>query len=159
GLRLEYSPPGGYQADQTGFTNFEPSRYNPANAPIVTSSGNITSTPNYDPLNGIVFLGKNGVPNNYTNQHVWYLNPTVGFAYDLFGNGKWSIRGGYGISHTQNFLASCQYQCENNYPTTSTETLFKPPFPNATGGTVLPPTAITMTSEALNIQNPYVQTG
>jgi len=134
GIRYNWSP---IPTFDNVVSNLIPSRFNLANAPIVNPDGTFTATPTYDPLNGLVFGGKTpGFPANYTNRHNNFWNPTVGFAYDVTGDGKTSLRGGFAVNHYFYFYGSCSSQCPLNYPATTTTTIVTPNFfPDPIGGT------------------------
>jgi len=97
---------------------FQPEFYNPANAPAVntvngtlcvnsTTNGCVGQTPNanYSKTNGIVQGGSSQAfggaisTTPYTD-----FAPRFGFAYNLTGDGKASLRGGYGIFYNQTQL-------------------------------------------------------
>ncbi|MGH9470826.1 MAG: carboxypeptidase regulatory-like domain-containing protein, partial [Terriglobia bacterium] len=157
GVRWEHVPAG---HDQPGFeTIFDPAQFSAAAVPVVNSNGTITPTSSYNPTNGLIRNGVNGVPLNFTNAHVNYFAPSAGFAWDVFGDGKTSLRGGYGLAYTASPIQSyCLNTCSVNPPLIQSITFNTPNFPNPIGAAVKAAGAPTLASEALNLQLAQVQT-
>lgn len=150
GVRFWYMP---NPHSQAGYSSiFDPARYNPADAPIVNSDGTITPTANYSPVNGLLVAGENGQPLTLLGKHKWDVGPSGGFAWDVFGNGRTSLRGGFGITYTRVPTESDpSFYGATDPPLTQSVTLVDPSFPDAVGGSTAPQGAPGLKSASLNL--------
>ena len=134
-------------------STFDPSLYVAANAPTIdkSNSGNlcvpgapcmgVTPNPSANLLNGIS-INKNAASNPYSatgnspygtkvgSSDNANFAPRVGFAFDVFGNGKTSLRGGYGIAYDSALFGIYEQNIFQNIPFINTPVINNTSFDN-----------------------------
>jgi carboxypeptidase family protein/TonB-dependent receptor-like protein len=120
GLRWSYLGPT-YTHGQFLMNYFFPDRYDPAQAVSIAPDGSIV--PNSGTvLNGLIEEG-NGIPKGGVKSRKNNFSPRLGFAYDLFGDGRTAIRGGFGIFYERIRQNSNYFDGLGNPPVVSTPVL------------------------------------
>jgi hypothetical protein len=143
GLRYSYFP--SPTDSNNTLVNFDPTLYNPANAPVLDPTGQMTGvTVSGAPINAAIYANGLIFPkgaacgaaqaiapqvtcspygsrvNPSSNQN-W--GPRLGIAYDPFGDGKWAIRAGYGIFYDRTLNGIWEQNAFGDPPLVQTTTV------------------------------------
>jgi len=163
GLRFDGLPHAFERYNQ--FSNFVPADYNTSLGNPVTAAGTLNpaaltpynGTPFY--LNGIRLAGVDGFPRGNVQNKYNTWQPRIGFAYDLTGDGKTVIRGGFGMFFERvqgNDVYNAALNPPFAYIPTATNVYFSNPNTSALTGAT---TAQTFPSALTNLEYKYSPPG
>ncbi len=135
--------------------------------------GTVTANTNQDYdginyINGMIFQNNSGVPghaspfgNKVGQADNHNFAPRFGFAYDLFGDGKTSVRGGYGWAFDSSEVSYYETQVFNNPPAVTSYSLGTAVFDSPATGSGTTTAASTtpgrIVASPVNYQTPYIQ--
>jgi len=186
GVRYGYyaQPTDGYNR----LNNFDPATFNSSKAPAILNSGlmclsgtcsntnghgTVTANTSQDYaginyINGMIFQNNSGVANHASpygskigQTDNMNFAPRFGFAYDLLGDGKTSVRGGYGMAFDSSEVSYYETQVFNNPPAVTSYSLSTAVLDNPATGTGTSTAASTtpgrITASPLNYHTPYIE--
>jgi hypothetical protein len=152
-------------------TSFDPNAFNPNDAPVIDNggllctpstqpcSGTAATNPAYNPLNGIINGGINSPYGTKVAREAYDgFAPRLGFAWDPGGQGKMSVRGGYGLFVEAIGVGNVENSLFANPPYVGTTTIYNAPLDNPAAVQAAPnssPNPIQGT--APNYSSPYQQ--
>lgn len=160
-------------------SNFDPSTFNAATAQTVSSTGVLCVTGvaacantnglnrgsanlNGDPIDGII-LGTPGTfghassfGSKVASAQKGNFAPRLGFAYDVFGDGKTAFRGGFGLAYDESQVHPYENNGFSNKPFVNVPTIPLTSFDNPGNGTASIATALpSVQGFSTNYQTPY----